>query len=53
MSRADILREMEVTMSLVASESKCSEIKLSPEEYRHIVAIREYCNQVIEEEMMK
>lgn len=53
MSRKDVLREMEVAISLIASESKMSEIKLSKEEYKNVVAIREYCNQIIEEELWK
>lgn len=53
MSRKDVLREMEVTISLIASESKLSEINLTKEEYRNVVAIREYCNRIIEDEMSK
>ena len=53
MSRRDILIEMEAVLSLIASEVKRSEAKLSKEDYNHVVAIREYCNQIIEEEISK
>ena len=53
MSRRDILVEMEAVISLIASEVKDSDAPLPKEDYQHIRAIREYCNQIIEEEIGK
>ena len=49
----EFLREMETILSLLSQEVKDSPHPLSKEDYNHVVAIRDYCNAIIEEEIGK